>query len=205
MSRYDSSPYQINLPLQTIDLINQPTLYNHVKTESETEYSNVPTTFFNNLNKKFQSGAAKSKKEKKKVKEIDMYKKEALEKIAKKHDVSLKTKDGKIKTKEQLFKSLKRKDLLKKKMKGGEEEEFYETSILGNHIINESDKNIIISKILISISVDEVKNNNGKNISIKKINDKLKKDGYDVKDKEMYSNIKKFLNKKENENEIERR
>jgi len=123
MSRYDSSPYQINLPLQTIDLINQPTLYNHVVTESETEYSNVPTRFFNNLDKKNQSGAAKPKKEKKKVKEIDMYKKEALEKIAKKHDVSLKTKDGKIKTKEQLFKSLKRKDLLKKKMKGGEEEE----------------------------------------------------------------------------------
>jgi hypothetical protein len=41
-----------------------------------------------------------------------MYKKEALEKIAKKHDVCLKTKDGKIKTKEQLFKSLKRKNLV---------------------------------------------------------------------------------------------
>lgn len=50
--------------------------------------------------------------EKKRVKEIDTFKKPQLEKIAKKHDVSLKARDGKVKTKEQLFKSLKRKNLV---------------------------------------------------------------------------------------------
>jgi hypothetical protein len=73
-----------------------------------------------------QSGGAKGKKakkrspkkdkkapsEKKRVKEIDTFKKPQLEKIAKKHDVSLKGRDGKVKTKEQLFKSLKRKNLV---------------------------------------------------------------------------------------------
>ena len=47
-----------------------------------------------------------------KVKFIDTFLKTDLEKIAKKHDVSLKTRDGKIKTKEQLFNSLKRKSLI---------------------------------------------------------------------------------------------
>lgn len=189
MSRYDSSPYQINLPLETINLINQPTLYNHVLTESETEYSNVPNKFFNNL----QSGAAKSKKDKKKVKEIDMYKKEALEKIAKKHDVSLKTKDGKIKTKEQLFKSLKRKDLLKKKMKGGEDENEYENEneneyegegevnpddinnviYKGNHIlIITNDNRVIIFKYLKSMLLNNNSNVNSFKKNIKELGDK---------------------------------
>jgi LAS superfamily LD-carboxypeptidase LdcB len=48
----------------------------------------------------------------KKVKEIDTYKKPQLEKIAKKHDVNLKTREGKVKTKKQLFDSLKRKELV---------------------------------------------------------------------------------------------
>ena len=51
-------------------------------------------------------------KEEKKVKLIDTFKKTDLEKIAKKHDVSLKARDGTIKTKEQLFASLKRKSLV---------------------------------------------------------------------------------------------
>jgi hypothetical protein len=54
----------------------------------------------------------KAPSEKKRVKEIDTFKKPQLEKIAKKHDVSLKARDGKVKTKEQLFKSLKRKNLV---------------------------------------------------------------------------------------------
>jgi len=204
MSRYDSSPYQINLPLETINLINQPTLYNHVVTESETEYSNVPSTFFNNLDKKNQLGAAKSKKEKKKVKEIDMYKKEALEKIAKKHDVSLKTKDGKIKTKEQLFKSLKRKDLLKKKMKGGEDEIVYENKheheenelttnqlITDKYIITISNKNFIISKIKHKIPLEKIYdlNSNNNSLNLKRLNDELQK----LNNKEMYDNIKEYL------------
>ena len=52
------------------------------------------------------------KEYKPKVKFIDTFLKTDLEKIAKKHDVSLKTRDGKIKTKEQLFNSLKRKSLI---------------------------------------------------------------------------------------------
>jgi hypothetical protein len=56
---------------------------------------------------------AKPKKDaEKKVKEIDTYKKDKLVKIAKKHDVSLKARDGKVKTKEQLFNSLKRKKII---------------------------------------------------------------------------------------------
>jgi len=47
-----------------------------------------------------------------KTKLIDTFKKPELEKIASRYDVSLKTRDGKIKTKEQLFNSLKRKDLI---------------------------------------------------------------------------------------------
>ena len=55
----------------------------------------------------------KSKKDsQKKVKEIDTYKKDKLVKIAKKHEVSLKARDGKLKTKEQLFNSLKRKKII---------------------------------------------------------------------------------------------
>jgi hypothetical protein len=63
-----------------------------------------------------QKKESKQKKEKKeskpKVKLIDTFLKTDLEKIAKKHDVSLKARDGKIKTKEQLFNSLKRKSLI---------------------------------------------------------------------------------------------
>jgi len=54
----------------------------------------------------------KEDKPKPKVKLIDTFLKTDLEKIAKKHNVSLKTRDGKIKTKEQLFNSLKRKSLI---------------------------------------------------------------------------------------------
>lgn len=54
----------------------------------------------------------KKEKKEKKVKLIDTFLKPKLEKIAKKHDVSLKSRDGKLKTKEQLFNSLKRKKLI---------------------------------------------------------------------------------------------
>lgn len=53
-----------------------------------------------------------SKKTEKKPKQIDLFKKPQLEKLAKKHDVSLKTREGKPKTKKQLFNSLKRKELV---------------------------------------------------------------------------------------------
>ena len=53
-----------------------------------------------------------SKKTEKKPKEIDTFKKPQLEKLAKKHEVNLKTREGKPKTKKQLFNSLKRKGLV---------------------------------------------------------------------------------------------
>jgi hypothetical protein len=58
------------------------------------------------------SGGKKNKKEENKKKLIDTFKKTDLVKIAKKHNISLKTKDNSVKTKEQLFNSLKRKKLV---------------------------------------------------------------------------------------------
>jgi hypothetical protein len=59
-----------------------------------------------------QNGAGVKKINSKSNKLIDNFKKPDLVKIAKKYDVSLKTKDGAVKSKEQLFKSLKRKKLI---------------------------------------------------------------------------------------------
>ena len=53
-----------------------------------------------------QEGSGKAKKE------IDRYKKDALIKLAKKYGINHKTKDGNIRTKEQIFRSLKRKNLI---------------------------------------------------------------------------------------------
>ena len=64
------------------------------------------------LKKESKPNPKLKKESKPKVKLIDTFLKTDLEKIAKKHDVSLKTRDGKIKTKEQLFNSLKRKSLI---------------------------------------------------------------------------------------------
>jgi len=195
ISNLKLSPYQTNLPLETINLINQPILVSDVTTESETKYSDVPTSYVNSLNSKNQIGSGKSKKTIKKVKEIDMYKKDALEKIAKKHDISLKNRDGKIKTKEQLFKSLKRKDLLKKKMKGGEEnneedninnlindEEVLDVILTDKYNIIEKNNCLIFSEIKFSIKID----NNS--LNLKKIMNSVKD-----KDEEMYKNIKNYI------------
>jgi WD40 repeat protein len=57
-----------------------------------------------------QNGGKKDIIKKKKL--IDTYKKSELVKISKKHEVSLKTRNDKVKTKLQLFNSLKRKGLL---------------------------------------------------------------------------------------------
>ena len=62
--------------------------------------------------KKTKPKSKPKKDTQKKVKEIDTYKKDKLVKIAKKHDVCLKTRDGKVKTKEQLFNSLKIKKII---------------------------------------------------------------------------------------------
>jgi hypothetical protein len=62
--------------------------------------------------KKKKSTKSKSTKTKKQPKLIDKYNKTQLERMAKKHGVSLKSRLGKPKTKLQLFNSLKRKNLI---------------------------------------------------------------------------------------------
>jgi hypothetical protein len=54
----------------------------------------------------------KTKKVPKKEKEINKYKKDVLLKLAKKHGINCRKKDGNQRTKEQLFRSLKRKNLI---------------------------------------------------------------------------------------------
>lgn len=195
LSQIDTSPFQVNLPLETLNLINQPVLYKSVETESETNYSKSPTNFFNKLLSSNQTGSGKTKK---KVKEIDMYKKDALEKIAKKHDISLKAKDGKIKTKEQLFKSLKRKDLLKKKLKGGSNDEFKEEIIdvflTDKSLILEMEDKFIFSKIVFSIPKKDLINNNKPNdLDVKKLMNLIKN-----KNLEMYENVKNNISYEKN-------
>jgi len=59
-----------------------------------------------------KSKVKKTPKSKPVKKQIDLYKKYQLEKLAKKHKINLKKRDGTPKTKLQLFRSLKRKELL---------------------------------------------------------------------------------------------
>jgi hypothetical protein len=192
----NQSPYQINLPLETIDLINQPTLYTDVKTEDETIYSNKPTSILDQL--KIKGGSLKSKKSIKKIKEIDLYKKDDLEKIAKKNNISLKTKDGKIKTKEQLFNSLKRKDLLKKKHKGGNNDNYLNNSLSFDNssiqiitknfiLISISDKDLIIYKRNQSIEIPT----NNKDFNINKLLNM-------IKDEEAKKEFEDYLKKTNN-------
>jgi hypothetical protein len=99
----------MNLLESTTDLIEQPMMLpKYVKISEESP------SLMGGKKPKEEKKKSKPKKEKKekKVKLIDTFLKTKLEKIAKKHDVSLKTRDGKIKTKEQLFNSLKRKNLI---------------------------------------------------------------------------------------------
>lgn len=96
-----STAFMDNLLSSTHQLIKQPQF-----NEMDINLLNIPEEEFGS----FQlSGGKKSKK---KVKEIDTFKKSDLVKIAKKNDVSLKARDGSVKTKEQLFNSLKRKKLI---------------------------------------------------------------------------------------------
>jgi hypothetical protein len=99
---FSSTTFTDNLLGATNSLITQP---------------KITPSFNNMIDEQYLSGGGKTKKSKDKSikpkKEIDTYKKDQLVKIAKKHDVSLKARDGKVKTKEQLFSSLKRKKLLK--------------------------------------------------------------------------------------------
>ena len=99
---FNSTPFTDNLLGVTNSLITQPQLAYDSITEESNQHGSGKT----------KQKKTKSKPVPKAKKEIDTYKKDQLVKIAKRHDVSLKARDGKVKTKEQLFNSLKRKKLL---------------------------------------------------------------------------------------------
>lgn len=101
---YDNSYHKI---------INKPVIsHNKIPDYPKvTEEGSISRSYIKSPNMVSYSGGNK-KVVSKKVKQIDTYKKVDLEKIAKKNEVSLKTRDGKIKTKEQLFDSLKRKKII---------------------------------------------------------------------------------------------
>jgi hypothetical protein len=113
------TPFEDSLLGSTNDLIMQPTVstpsiemvHEELKGGAKGKKTKKTVTKKDKKEKKVKKDK-KAPTEKKRVKEIDTFKKPQLEKIAKKHDVSLKGRDGKVKTKEQLFKSLKRKNLV---------------------------------------------------------------------------------------------
>lgn len=124
----DTNPFSDTLLGLTSEIINQPyssmnlPLMDTVKEElkggaksKKTKKSSAKKDKKEKKVRKDKKKVSKEKKapsEKKRVKEIDTFKKPKLERIAKKHEVSLKARDGKVKTKEQLFRSLKRKNLI---------------------------------------------------------------------------------------------
>jgi hypothetical protein len=98
-----STAFMNNLLSSTHELIKQP--------DSSTGGINMSNMPVEEESISFElSGGKKGKLLKQKL--IDTFKKTDLVKIAKKNDVSLKTRDGSVKTKEQLFNSLKRKKLI---------------------------------------------------------------------------------------------
>ena len=84
-----------------MSLLNIP-VSNPSLVKSTTELINQPQhlSFIN------QEGSGKNKKQ------INKYKKESLIKLAKECGINCKTKDGKLRTKEQIFRSLKRKKMI---------------------------------------------------------------------------------------------
>lgn len=98
-----STAFMSNLLSSTSQLITQPGSNTGGINMSDMPVEEESTSFE-------LSGGKKGKLVKKKL--IDTFKKTDLVKIAKKNDVNLKLRDGSVKTKEQLFNSLKRKKLI---------------------------------------------------------------------------------------------
>ena len=113
---YNGTPFEDSLIASTNKLINQPSDQTneihfeeqHVLMGGKRKSAPKKKTRATTLKKK--TGATTLKK--KPVKQIDTYSKPQLVKIAKKHSISLKTREKTVKTKEQLFRSLKTKKLL---------------------------------------------------------------------------------------------
>ena len=114
-SYFNAAPFKDNLLGKTNTLISHPDLvtYNDLNIPDEETLNHILQGSGKTKPKAKPKAKVQSKdKAKPKVKLIDTFLKTDLEKIAKKHDVSLKMRDGKLKTKEQLFSSLKRKKLV---------------------------------------------------------------------------------------------
>jgi hypothetical protein len=126
MSLLNFNPITSNLLTSTSQLINQPALLPNFQNLIPEEDVNFATMLTGGKESKAKAPKKekkkskakapkkekKEKKESKSKKEIDTYLKPQLVKIAKKYDVALKSRDGTLKTKEQLFASLKRKKLI---------------------------------------------------------------------------------------------
>ena len=122
LASFNPTPFDQNLLSLTNNLMTQPNIAPDLNIKGNS-YAPLEEDIF-------QSGSSKKKtpkqkketkpkqkkelkpKKEKKVKEIDTYLKPQLEKIAKKNDVNLKNRDGSVKNKQQLFNSLKRKNLI---------------------------------------------------------------------------------------------
>lgn len=118
---FNPTTFTDNLLGLTNSLITQPQLIPSYEVEINEEYLSggsktkpkPKSKSKSKSNPKKEKPKPNPKKDKPKPKkEIDTYLKDKLVKIAKKHKVTLKTREGTIKTKEQLFNSLKRKKLL---------------------------------------------------------------------------------------------
>jgi len=103
LANFNPTPFEQNLLSLTNNIMNQPNIVPDLNIKGN-RYVSSEEHFT-------QNGSGKPKKEKK-VKEIDTFLKPQLVKIAKKNNVNLKNRDGSLKNKEQLFKSLKRKHLI---------------------------------------------------------------------------------------------
>jgi len=104
------TPFGDSIISNTNNIISQTpsTPFQKFNYMSNNEVLSEEQSFF----KQFMKGGAKGAKPEKKKKQIDTFTKAELIKIAKKHDVSLKTPQKEVKNKLQLFESLKRKKLI---------------------------------------------------------------------------------------------
>lgn len=118
MSKYpviDTTPFSSSLLGLTNEVMTQPydtnTSSYHNVIHYDLPYYDSEEIVYDKL-----TGGSKTKKKQKqkqkKTKKIDTYKKKELEVIAKNNNVNLKSRDGKVKNKTQLYNSLNRKKLL---------------------------------------------------------------------------------------------
>ena len=117
---FDMTPFSDSLMAMTNSVITQPNLTsNHgINNNNNNQISNFPIMEEESFLLPSMKGGnsiinnKKNLNNKKKSKQIDTYKKDDLINIAKLNNVSLKTPQKLVKTKQQLFESLKRKKLI---------------------------------------------------------------------------------------------